>query len=121
MIPGKRNNQAKRKGSIVFGYNGLAKHNNALIINIPLKSEKQTLKSSSTASFNAAANRFYFHTETTCVKITHSNIGNIKEVVSPDRRHLLPAVRLFNGGCYPYSHCSKGGHLGGSKRYSFWT
>ena len=78
MIPGGRNNKAKRKGSIVFGHNGNANHHNALIINIPLKSGKQTLKSTSAASFTVAANRFIFHIETTRVKITQANIGNIK-------------------------------------------
>lgn len=94
-IPGGRNNKAKGKGSIVFGQNGRADHNNALIINIPLQSGKRTLKSASAASFNAAANRFIFHIEKTKVKITRDNIGNIKQVLpSLKRRHLLPAVRL---------------------------
>ena len=100
-IPGGRNNQTKRKGSIVSGHNGQAKHNNALIINIPLQSGKRTLKSTSAASFNAAANRVLFHIETTCVKITQRNVGNIKEVLAPDCRYLLPAVRLTADD----SHC----------------
>ena len=37
MISGGRNNQAKRKGSIVFGHDCQAKHNNALIANITIK------------------------------------------------------------------------------------
>jgi hypothetical protein len=78
----------------VFGHNGKAMHNNALNINIPLQSGKQTLKSASAASFTAAANRFLFHIEKTRVKITRDNIGNIKEVLAPDRRLLLPATCL---------------------------
>ena len=78
----------------MFGHNGKAMHNNALIINIPLQSGKRTLKSTSAASFTAAANRFLFHIKTTRVKITQGNIENIKEVLTPDRRHLLPVVRV---------------------------
>ena len=98
MIPGGRNNQAERKGSIVYGHNGQAKHNNVLIINIPKQSGKRSLKCTSAVSFNAAANRFLFHIKTTHVKITQSNIGKIKEVLAPDRRLLLPAVRLTADG-----------------------
>ena len=78
----------------MFGHNGQAKHNNALIINIPKQSRKHSLKSTSAASFNAAANRFLFHIETTRVKITQGNIENIKEVLAPDRCYLLPDIRL---------------------------
>ena len=79
----------------MFGHNGRAKHNNVLIINIPLQSGKRTLKSASAASFTAIANRFIVHIKKTQFKITRDNIGNIKEVLpSLKRRHLLPAVRL---------------------------
>ena len=89
----------QRKGSIVFGHNDKAVHNNALIINIPLQSGKRTLKSASAASFTAAANRFLFHIEKTRVKITRDNIGNIKEVLTPlNHCHLLPAVHLTADG-----------------------
>ena len=58
------------KKSIVFGHNGKAKHNNALIVNIQIHSIKCSLKSTSSASFNAAANRLLFLIKTTLVKIT---------------------------------------------------
>jgi len=66
-----------------------------LIINIPLQSGKQTLKTASAASFTTVANRFIFNIEKTQVKITRDdNIGNIREVLAPDCHHLIPAVRL---------------------------
>ena len=64
------------------------------LFNIPKQSGKRSLKSTSAASFTAAANQFLFHTKTPRVKITQGNIENIKEVLTPDRRHLLPAVRV---------------------------
>ena len=119
MIPGGRNNQAKRKGSIVFGHNGKAKHNNALIINIPKKSGKRS-HTILAASFTAAAtNWFLFHMKTTRVKITQSNIRNIKEVLAPDRGHLLPATRKTVGGICTLIVKQKGGHLGGTTRWPF--
>ena len=118
-IPGGRNNQAKRKGSIVFGHNGKAKHNNALIINIPKKSGKRS-HTILAASFTAAAtNWFLFHMKTTRVKITQSNIRNIKEVLAPDRGHLLPATRKTVGGICTLIVKQKGGHLGGTTRWPF--